>query len=202
MQVGGTRIIIRPALMMIIGGAFVGMGGLAFAAWYALGPQQSYGLANPTRWAFGTEQGANATLTMLTPEAQKNLVITRSGSGNVNADTGFKVDKKTVGATPSGVYIRNTITLDAAKNNRDLTFSFQGSAASPQPITFTVRDAQVKKGGGLLWSHTFVVQGDWESYRQTVPNSALGNGKMQYMVVAGHLGAKPGELSLRHIYLK
>lgn len=139
---------------------------------------------------------------MLTHAAQKSLVTTRVGHGNVNADAGFKIVTQTVGTTPSGVYIRNTITLDAAKTKHDLTFSFQGSAAKPQPVTFTVRDAQVKKGGKLLWSHSFVVQGDWKTYQETIPESALGGGRMQYMVIAGHLSAKSGEFSLRQIYLK
>ena len=166
------------------------------------GPAQSFGMANPIRWTYGTENGAEVAFAMLSPDAQKKLAPTRIGYGNVNTDVGFKIDKQKIGTSPSSVFIRNTITADTKDAGDDKSFSFEGSAATAQPITFTVRDAQIKSGGKLLWSHTFTVQGNWKTYQQGVPKGALGGGRMQYMVIAGHLGAKPGELSLRNIHLR
>ncbi len=189
-------------MFVLIGSIFVGVAGVAAAGWYALGPQQSYGLVNPKRWTFATTGTAKATLTMNMPSAQKALVPLRNGYSYVNVEDGFQVKIDQNGATPDTVSMRNVISFDKNKAPGDLTFSFQATSPAPFPVTFVIRDSGIKSGGGLIWSHSFSVDGDWKDYSATVPLGNLDKGKMQYMVVAGHLGNKNGVISLRKIYLK
>ncbi|MBC7807142.1 MAG: hypothetical protein H7145_13450 [Akkermansiaceae bacterium] len=202
MEIGQTRIVIRPAMFVLIGSVVFGFAAVAAAGWYALGPKSSDGLINPTRWTYGTTGGAAATFDMLSAKGTKELIATRDGFSNVNVKDGFKVNINDVGKTPNCVYIRNAINFDKTTTPKDLQFSFTGRAASSAPVTFTIRDSRLKKGGALLWSHTFNIKGDWQQYSEKVPVSAVSGGQLQLMVVAGHLGAKPGELALREIALK
>ncbi|MBC8136063.1 MAG: hypothetical protein H8F28_09280 [Fibrella sp.] len=202
MKIGQTRVVIRPAMFVLIGSIIFGCIAVAAAGWYALGPRSGDGLINPKRWTYGTTGGATATFNMLSEKSTKELIRTREGFSNVNVKDGFKVAIDGVGKSPNCVYIRNAINFDKAAAPKDLQFSFMGSSASTVPITFTIRDSRLKKGGALLWSHTFNVKGDWQKYSETVPVSAVSGGQLQLMVVAGHLGAKPGDLSLRDITLK
>ena len=202
MQIGQTKVVIRPAMFVLIGSIVFGLVAVAAAGWYALGPKQSHGWASPKRWTYGSNGGASATMKMLSPAGTKELVTTREGYSHVDTDDGFEVTVVKQGAAPNSVYIRNAIDFDKEVAKGDLEFTFQGKSSTAFPLTFTIRDSQVKKGGGLLWSHTFNVSGDWTTYSEKVPESALGHGKIQFMVIAGHLGAKPGSVSLRNIYLK
>lgn len=202
MQIGRTRIVVRPALKMILVGIGVGMIGLTVAGWYALGPRQSFGLAHPQRWTYGTSGGAQATLTALSPSAQEKLIATKSGFGAVNTDVGFTVDIASVGATPDAVYIRSSIAPDVRTVPDDLTLQFSARSEQPRTVTFIIRDLQVRQGGKPLWSHSFAVNGDWKNYSEAVPATALGQGKLQFMIIAGHLGKEAGSVSLRSIYLK
>lgn len=202
MQIGHTRIIIRPALLMIFAGCVVGVGGIVAAGWYALGTQHNYGLAIPNRWTFGTQKPAQATINMLTATGTKTAIPNRNGYSSVNLDEGITVDVTQSGEATSNVYIRNSISVDKEMTKSDLQFQFDARAETPFPIIFTIRDAQMKSGGALLWSQTFTVQGDWETYRAPVPLRAVGQGKVQFMMLAGHLGTKNGSVSLRRVYLK
>lgn len=202
MEIGQTRIVIRPAMFVLVGAIVFGFAAVAAAGWYALGPRSTDGLINPKRWTYGTTSGAVATFDMLSEKSTKELIQTRDGFSNVNAAEGFKVVIDSAGKNPNSVYIRNAINFDKGAAPKDLEFSFMGRSPAAAPITFTIRDSRIKKGGTLLWSHTFNVKGDWQKYSETVPVGAVSGGQIQLMVVAGHLGAKPGELSLREIRLK
>ncbi len=202
MEIGKTRVVIRPAMFVLIGAIVIGVAAVAWAGWYALGPRSNDGLINPKRWTYGTTGGAVATFDMMSKTDAKELITTREGFSNVNVREGFKITMTRVGKAPNSVYIRNAINFDKSAKPKDLIFSFKGRSDSPLPITFTIRDSRLKKGGALLWSNTFTIAGDWKDYSKTVPVSAVSGGQLQLMVVAGHLGTKPGELSLREIALK
>ncbi len=189
-------------MFVLIGSVVFGFAAVAAAGWYALGPKSSDGLINPNRWTYGTTSGAVAEFAMNSAGGTKELIKTREGFSNINIKDGFKVSIAEAGKTPNSVYIRNAINFEKAAAPKDLQFSFMGQSSESNPITFTIRDSRLKKGGTLLWSHTFNVKGGWQKYSETVPVSAVSGGQLQLMVVAGHLGAKKGELSLREIYLK
>lgn len=202
MKIGQTRVVIRPAMFVLVGSIVFGCIAVAAAGWYALGPKSSDGLINPKRWTYGTTSGAVAEFSMNSASGTKELIKTREGFSNINVKDGFKINMTEVGKSPNCVYIRNAINFEKDAAPRELQFSFMGQSSDANPITFTIRDSRLKKGGALLWSHTFNVKGDWQKYSETVPVSAVSGGQLQLMVVAGHLGAKKGELSLREIYLK
>lgn len=202
MKIGQTRVVIRPAMFVLIGSVVIGFIAVAAAGWYALGPKSKDGWINPKRWTYGTTSGATASFEMLSPAATKELIKTKEGFSNINVADGFKINIDKVGKSPNCVYIRNAINFDKDAAPKNLEFSFSASASTPTPITFTIRDSRLKKGGALLWSHTFNVKGDWQKYSEKVPVSSVSGGQLQLMVVAGHLGAKPGDLSLREIALK
>jgi len=201
MEIGATKVTIKPAMFVLIGSIIFGVVGVVAAGWYALGPRQTAGFANPKRWTYATNSGAEASIKMLSDAGTKELETTREGYSHVDSDEGFQIDISKPGAAPSSVYVRNVIDVDKASND-DLKFTFEAAASQAHPIVFTIRDSQTKTGGTLLWSHSYNIEGDWKTYTETVPGSAIGHGKIQFMVVAGHLGSKPGSISFKHIYLK
>lgn len=202
MQIGKTRVIIRPAMAFIIGGVLVGVIGVIGAGWYALGPQQTYGWVNPKRWVFGSDPGAQARLKMPSPEKQNALLATKDGYSEIDANEGFQVIVSEVSSSPNCVYIRNAIDLEKENADGNLVFSFVGSAPRPFPVTFTIRDSEIKTGGKLLWSHTFSVNGDFKKYSENIPLRVLESRKSRFMIIAGHLGATPGKISLRQVALR
>ena len=202
MQVGRTRVTIRPAMAIIIGGILVGVVGFVGARLYASGPIKTEGGINPKRWVFGSDSSAQVTLKMLSSERQNALSTTKDGYSDLNAEEGFQVIVREAGTKPNSIYIRNAIDLEKADIGKNMEFRFVGSAPKPFPITFTIRDTEIKSGGKLLWSHTFTVNGDFKNYSQEVPSSALANRKSKFMIIAGHLGATPGTVTLRQITLK
>ena len=203
MQIGSSKIIIKPAMFVLLGSVLVGIAAVSVAGWYALGPRPSNGLLDPKRWTFSTTSGAKATIVMNSPAAQKELVPVRDGYSNMNmSEGGFDLNIDKTGGRSDTVSIRNVIAFEKKKSTGDMKFSFQGSAPQAFPVTFVIRDSQTKTGGGVVWSHSFNVQGDWKDYTATVPLNNLNKAHMQFMVVAGHLGGPRGDVSLRSINLQ
>ena len=202
MQVGAYKVMVKPALVVLVLAVIIGAMSPLIAKFISTVRPPDYGYIHPERWKFETRGGAEATLQMSSAAGQKNLIRSKAGYFNINSDEGFTIDIQKTGKTPDTVYMRNALNLSQTKESDTLNFSFEARSAKPFVITYIIRDGLLTQSR-LLWSKSFTVSGDWQTYSAPV---ALGDlqerAHLLNCVISAHLGSQTGTLGMRKMYLR
>jgi len=201
MQVGNKRVVVKPAMVVLISGIVVAIAVIAVAGYYASYRVPSTGLVNPKRWKFETRSGAQAEIKPYSPLKSENGT---DGVQLIDAESGFDVKVTQSAASADRVFLRNGLNLDMV-NAQTLDLTFEGRAPKPFPVIVTIRDLEISPADNPapLWRQAFLIDSsDWKGYQATVPVPALRKSAQMNLVAAVQMGDHQGIVSLRRIRLR
>lgn len=199
----GYRILLKPSLLLIIGGTLFGIASVAVLAFYpkAVNRPPAYGYLAPTTWKFEHRSPAQVKISAVSTFNTYGGFDTKKDSDSsayrLDMDNGVLVDVKQIGPTPDYIYLRNGLGLEQLQANQSATLTFEAKSAEEWPVLCTIRDNKT-----LLWSKQIKVSGDWKSYSLPLQASDIRQANKLNVIFALQLGARRGAISLRQVALR
>lgn len=196
MRIANTRVVIKPAMIVLILAVVVGAVAIPLLRRDPVADTPSYGYVNPQTWKFEAGQGAQATVVSgASPSAEDGGRISV-----LDLEKGSQVQVIQVGSSADSVYLRNALNLDLNRDRKPMRLTFEGRAgadsdsnAPPFPVTFIVRDSKT-----LLWSDRLVLSPSWKQYDVKIQ---LKQSNLLNVIMAIHLGEKVGTVQLRNLHV-
>ena len=202
-EINGYRILLKPSLLMIIGGTLFGVVSVALLAFYprAVNPPPAYGYLAPNTWKFEKRAPAEAEIAAVSAFNTYGGFDTKKDADNaayrLDLESGITAKVTQIGPTPDYVYLRNALSLEPLRASGAATLTFEAKGDAEWPLLCTIRDNK-----SLLWSKQIVVSGDWKSYELPVRAADIKEANKLNVIFALQFGARRGTLSLRRITMR
>jgi hypothetical protein len=194
MTIGDKQLVVKPALLVLLGAVALGVLGPIYAKRIAAQPSLVWKCSNLDIWKFEVRRQA---LAELSTGANKPQTISKSSTKaayNIDMTTGVAVDIKQNDGAADCVDLRNAINFEEIKNLKGLTIRFTARADQAHAINLIVRERDQ-----LRWSSSAVLTSNWTEYSLPISFESC---ESSQAILSIHLGGAIGKIGLKNLRIE
>lgn len=192
--VGDKQLVIKPALLVLIGAVTAGVLGPLYAKRLAAQPSLVWKCSNLDLWKFEVRRQARAELATAEGKPQVLTSTSKSAAYNLDMARGVEVTIQQNDGAADCVDLRNAINFEEIKNLNNLQVKFSARAEQPHEILLILRESE-----NLRWSSRTTLTKDWSEHSLPISFDGCRSNQAIFSI---HLGGATGKIGLKDLRIE
>lgn len=192
--IGNKQIVVKPAMLVLLGAVVVGVLGPLYAKRLAAQPSLVWKCSNLDLWKFEVRRQAQAELALSPTQRQSPSQSPTKAAYNLDMTSGVEVDIKQNDGAADCVDLRNAINFEEIKQRKGLVLRFSARADRPHAIHVILRERDQ-----LRWSGSASLTPPWSEFSLPISFQSCTSNQA---ILALHLGGATGKIGLKNLRIE
>jgi hypothetical protein len=192
--IGDKQLVIKPALLVLIGAVLLGSLAPLFAKRVSAQPSLVWKCSNLDLWKFEVRRQAQAELALSPTQKQSLSKSSTKAAYNLDMTTGVEVDIKQNDGAADCVDLRNAINFEEIKQRKGLVLRFTARADQPHAVNIILRERDQ-----LRWSGSATLSPQWSEFNLPISFQSCASNQA---ILALHLGGATGKIGLKNLRIE
>lgn len=192
--IGDKQLVVKPALLVLIGAVALGSLAPLFAKRVSAEPSLVWKCSNLDLWKFEVRRQALAELALSPTQRQTLSKSSVRAAYNIDMTTGVEVDIKENDGAADCVDLRNAINFEEIKQRKGLVLRFTARADQAHAIDIILRESDQ-----LRWSGAATLKREWTDYSLPISFQSC---SANQAILALHLGGATGKIGVKNLRIE
>jgi hypothetical protein len=188
------KIVVKPALVVLVGAITAGVLGPLYAKHVAAQPNLAWKCSNLDIWKFEVRRQAVAEFISSPTKKETISKSSTKAAYNIDMNRGVEIDVKQSDGAADCIDLRNAINFEDIKEQKGLVVRFRARTDQPHELTMILRERDK-----IRWSAPVMLKSPWTEYSLPISfNSCESN----QAILSIHLGSATGKISLKNLRIE